>query len=747
MKKVVWITLILCSLITDAISQENTLIPRELFFNHDDDRKEFFRLNPEGNKVFYFKNIYRLGNDLFEFDVVSKKETKHTFNDGITEFYVFSSGKLLLNFRTPSSQYFGLYDIESKALSKLQPFPMERAKIYDVNARTNEAVAIVIGKENQKSIVRFNMDNEFEEIRKPEGFTELFFDENLNIVAGEKINESQGKSFYYLKNNEWTLFSEVPGNTDMTIRGVNNILSVSHDGTKVYYADNTASDITQLVAYDIEKGQRSVLLSPEKADIIPTSIIFDTTGKPQSVVSLYGRPIRYTLPNSGIEDDISLLKKQINELHFLDADSTNTIWLVENMTGGANEYYLYNRSQKKLDFLFNDYPVLDTYPKNHRSSFEISSFDGLKLPVNVYIREDLDADRNGVPDKPLPTVLYVHGGPWIGWQNNNWLITRNLHLLANRGYAVIYTDFRGAVSYGKTFIEKSNNQWGDGMVKDKKAIAEWAVDKGIAAEGKVGIFGWSYGGYAAMAGLAFAPDTYACGIAMYGISDLESFLQTDFASDSNWKKRVANIDTEEGLALAKAHSPINFIRQIKAPLLLSTGGKDQRIETKQSDLMADKMVEAGKKVTYLYYPEEGHDYRNPNSWISFWSYAEEFLSDYLGGSYLPKEATEHHPTFEVRELIENNRDAILGQWSSPSEMTFEIIKTNDRYVATVTDPGKVQILKKGAVLFNVTYESGDYVGEYTQFFDNGTTRAAPCQLELSNNVLKTNYKATYTKMN
>jgi len=746
MKKLLIITLSLISFLS-VLGQEKKLIPREVFFNNDDQRKEVFKLNPEGDKVFYFKNIYVPGNDIFAFDVKTKTEQKYSFDDAITEFYIFSKGRVLLNFRNQTSQYFSVYNLESKKLERLEPFPLQRSKIYDINTKTDEAVTIVIGQNNEKGIYKFNLKNKFEEIRKPEGFTKLFFDQKLNIIAGEKANKSLGKSFYYLKNNEWHLFSDVPGNTDMTVRGVNNILSVSNNGNKIYYSDNTASDITQLAEYDINKQEKKILLSPTKADIIPTSIIFDDNKRPISVVSLYGKPIRLQLPNSGIQEDIDMLSKEIKELHFLDANSNNKIWLVENMTGGANEYFLYNRKTKEVELLFNDYPVLDDYPKNIRHSFEVSSFDGTKLPINVYIRKDLDWNQDGIPDKPLPTILYVHGGPWIGWQNNNWLITRNLQLLANRGYAVIYSDFRGAVTYGKEFIEKSNNQWGDAMIKDKKAIANWAVKKEISISDKVGIFGWSYGGYAAMAGLALAPDTYACGIAMYGISDLESFLKTDFANNDNWKNRVADINTTEGLDLAKKHSPINYINNIESPLFLTTGGKDRRIETIQSEKMANKLTKANKKITYLYYPDEGHDYRNPDSWISFWAYAEEFLSDNLGGEFISNTTDNYKTNFEVKYKIKTNKDAIVGKWSGPGDMTFEVKKEGNNYIAKVVNPGKITILNSGFLVFNVEFKGGKYVGEYRRYFEGNNAKDDPCTLNITKDGLVASYaKIVYKKV-
>ena len=743
MKKVIIIFLGLIPL--QFFGQQDSLIPREVFFNSDD-RKEFFKLNPSGDKVFYIKNIYEIGSDLFYYDINLKNEFKISFKDKFSSYFTFNNNTLLINFRNEIGQYFGVYNIETKELKILEGIKIDRSKIYDFNRDTNEAVAIIVGKEGEKGVYKFNLDGQFQLLRKAEGFLNLYFDGNLNIVAGEKPTQNRSKSFHYLKNDEWQLLREYDFREDMFVGGVNNIVSVSKDGSRVYFSDNSSSDKTNLIEFNVQTGKETTLIEPTKADIIPASIIFDKNSKPLSVVSLFGKPHRFTIQNSNIEEHIEILQKEINELHILDQSIDNIFWLVENMNGGANEYYRYDTKTKKLKFLFNDFPRLDAFPKNYRNSFVVKSFDDLELPINVYIREDLDKDKNGIPDKPLPTILYVHGGPWVGWMNNNWLITRNLHLLANRGYVVIFTEFRSASTYGKSFLNKSNNQWGDAMVKDKKAIAEWAIKNKVAISDKIGLFGWSYGGYATMAGLSFEPDTYACGIAMYGISDLESFLQTPFANNDTWKKRVANINTSEGVELAKKHSPINYINQIKVPLLLSTGGKDQRVNFSQSHTMADKMNAAGKEVSYIYYPDEVHDYRDPKSWVSFWGFAEKFLHNSLGGSYIQFVPNEVYNNFEIKYPVLNPEDAIIGNYKAPGDIIFKIIKQNGEYIGEVIDPGKVHILKNGTVLFNVKYDGSKYIGNYRRFYENDSYDEAPCTFTLTDKGISTDYTVKYQRI-
>jgi dipeptidyl aminopeptidase/acylaminoacyl peptidase len=87
------------------------------------------------------------------------------------------------------------------------------------------------------------------------------------------------------------------------------------------------------------------------------------------------------------------------------------------------------------------------------------------------------------------------------------------------------------------------------------------------------------------------------------------------------------------IPMLKEASPINVIDQFKAPILLTTGSKDRRVPKRQIDRMATALADAGKDVTYFYYPVEGHDYRDPGSWISFWSIAEKFLANHIGGRF------------------------------------------------------------------------------------------------------------------
>jgi len=191
---------------------------------------------------------------------------------------------------------------------------------------------------------------------------------------------------------------------------------------------------------------------------------------------------------------------------------------------------------------------------------------------------------------------------------------------------VINTEFRGAAGYGREFMDKGNKAWGTEMHTDLVDIAAWAIDQGIAPEKKIGIWGWSYGGYATFAGLAFAPKVWACGISMFGVSDLEEFGHQDNADSGLWLNRTGNIKIPKDLEMLRAYSPINAVKKIKSPLLVTHGSKDNVSYQIQSDKMVDELLDKNKRVSYFIYPNEPHDYRKAESWVSFWAVAEQFFS-------------------------------------------------------------------------------------------------------------------------
>jgi dipeptidyl aminopeptidase/acylaminoacyl peptidase len=147
--------------------------------------------------------------------------------------------------------------------------------------------------------------------------------------------------------------------------------------------------------------------------------------------------------------------------------------------------------------------------------------------------------------------------------------------------------------------------------------------------------GGSYGGYATLAGLTFTPEVFACGIDIVGPSNLETLLST---IPPYWApmvkifhERMGNPETEEGLALLKAASPLHHADRITKPLLIGQGANDPRVKQSESDQIVDAMKAAQIPVTYVLYPDEGHGFAKPENSIAFFAITENFLAETIGG--------------------------------------------------------------------------------------------------------------------
>ncbi len=419
---------------------------------------------------------------------------------------------------------------------------------------------------------------------------------------------------------------------------VSELLSVSADGRELYAVDARGRDKSALKAYDLESGAERVLLADPFADVVPGGATIDPrTGAVQAVVAYFPR-MRRGFADAEVELDFRLLESvHPGDVSFAGQSDGGRRWLVRFMDGGPLDHYVWDRDAKRATPLFGDVSALEGVALAPRRPLLVPASDGLALPCDLYLPVGSDADGDGVPDRPLPTVYYVHGGPWVGFEWNNWFTNRSFQLLANRGYAVVRTEFRSAVGYGRRFMDAGDLEWGERILRDVLDVADWTVERGIADRERRAIWGWSFGGYQTHAALAFESDAFACGLSMYGLSDLVRFTDGLIAAGAGrlWVQRVGDPRTPEGRALLERHSPLFAAERVTRPLLVTHGALDARVPQEQSDLFVAALAERDHPVTYVVYPNEPHDYRSAASWIAYWAIAERFLHEHLGGRYEP----------------------------------------------------------------------------------------------------------------
>ena len=172
----------------------------------------------------------------------------------------------------------------------------------------------------------------------------------------------------------------------------------------------------------------------------------------------------------------------------------------------------------------------------------------------------------------VPLVLVIHGGPYL---RDEWGFNPTHQWLANRGYAVLSVNYRGSTGFGKAFVTAADREWGGKMHEDLIDAVDWAVARGIADRRRVGFYGASYGGYAALTAATRTPEVFACIVDIYGIANLMTFMAAipPYWGPwfSVWKNRLGDPETPEGRAFLRERSPLTYIGRAFRPILIAQG--------------------------------------------------------------------------------------------------------------------------------------------------------------------------------
>ncbi len=399
------------------------------------------------------------------------------------------------------------------------------------------------------------------------------------------------------------------------------------DNREVYAATNLGRDKTVLVRMNPATCEELELLYENDTYDI-ASISYSRRRKKLLSVYCTGHkePVRHYF-----DEEEEQLRKRI-KAHFpnerygvADTDKAERYYLIytgSDRTRGA--YWFYDAATDEARKIADLAPWIKPEEMNEMHAVTYRTRDGLTIEAYLTLPDGLTPETA----RNLPVVINPHGGPWA---RDCWGYSSEVQFLSNRGYAVLQMNFRGSTGYGRKFLEASYKQWGLRMQDDITDGAEWLIAQGIADRKRIAIYGGSYGGYAVLAGLAFTPDLYACGIDYVGVSNLFTFMQT---IPPYWRpmlemmyEQVGNPESDrEQLA---ATSPALHAENIKVPLFIAQGANDPRVNKAESDQMVEALRKRGVEVEYMVKDNEGHGFHNQENRFDFYRAMERFLQKHL----------------------------------------------------------------------------------------------------------------------
>ena len=287
-------------------------------------------------------------------------------------------------------------------------------------------------------------------------------------------------------------------------------------------------------------------------------------------------------------------------------------------------YLIYRVAEDKLERIGDQRPGHRAEQMANMELYRAKTRDAADLPVWITKVE-------GQPAGPKPAVVLVHGGPWE--RATSWHWDPEAQFLATRGYVVIEPEFRGSAGYGVKHHRAGWKQWGQRMQEDIADALKFAVDKGWVDPKRVCIAGASFGGYAALMGLAKDPDLYKCAVAWMAVSDPRMMYTVHWSDISDRSKTITMPemmgDLEKDAAMLKANAPIELASRIKSPVMLAHGLHDRRVPIVHSEKMKAALTEAGNTPEWVVYEGEGHGWRRPGTQLDFWRRVEQFLAKQL----------------------------------------------------------------------------------------------------------------------
>jgi dipeptidyl aminopeptidase/acylaminoacyl peptidase len=403
------------------------------------------------------------------------------------------------------------------------------------------------------------------------------------------------------------------------------------ENTRVYLMTNVgAPDLVRLVLFDPQtKKEEPVDSDPENRVDFSGAVFSEKTGSLVGTVYLDDTQ-RVYFRDKDFEADYQVVKKKLEgkQIAFGGSTADDRKWMiVASDDTEPGERHLYDRDTKTL---VKQYHVFDKLPRQHLAEMKpirYKSSDGLEIPAYLTLPK-------GVPAKNLPAIVVPHGGPWA---RDAFGYSPMAQFFANRGYAVLQPNFRGSTGYGEKFLNASNNQWGEKMQDDVTWGVKHLVSEGIADPKRVGILGGSYGGYAALAGVAFTPDVYAAGVSIVGPSSLLTLLESIppywEAGRKMFHMRMGDPTTPEGKKQLERQSPLFSAQKIKTPLLVIQGANDPRVKKAESDQIVIALRDRNFPVEYIVAPDEGHGFARPVNNMAMYAAIEKFLSKHLEGRF------------------------------------------------------------------------------------------------------------------
>jgi dipeptidyl aminopeptidase/acylaminoacyl peptidase len=455
--------------------------------------------------------------------------------------------------------------------------------------------------------------------------SERFFDFKVDLKgqvrAKSELNFDNGKVYIaqWLKNPDTGVWEEL-FRSYAKDRSLSEIVGFTDDPHVVFVSSAQGGDKTGIFEYDVAQrkfiepafqhklfeAENTVLMSKAPADYgrplgfayqAETSRVYWLDDHLQALseaidkaLGVTSSSVQWTDPGTGVQAPIDV---ETGASASLLGWSDDLKYVLVEKSGPAQppEYYLLTDGSQ-LSLLGKSRPWIDPASLGNTRLVEYPARDGLMIPAFLTL------PPSSFGPGPFPTLIEPHGGPWAR-DDMEWDIAGWVQYFASRGYAVLQPQFRGSEGWGQKLWRAGDGEWGQKMQDDNDDGVKWLIGQKLADPKRVAMFGYSYGGYAALAASIRPNGLYQCAVSGAGAGDLGEISRATFDNRFQREFQHPTIGGLDALAHAK---------EAQIPVLLYHGDRDQTVDIEQSRKFAAALRGAGKPVKLVEIKDMGHQY-------------------------------------------------------------------------------------------------------------------------------------------
>lgn len=544
--------------------------------------------------------------------------------------------RILFTVDADGTESFGLYGVDREGggidelvVPQVGAGGLRSAQIMDVLKAEDDIILITYNKRLAWAPDVFKMNvntgNTLPVARNPGNVATWIADHEGNVRAAVAVDKLKTEFRYRETGGDWQVLETYTFPFEESISPV----AFAYDNKRLIVQSTVGDDTASLRYYDPKSGELGEVIYNRDDVDVGGPIMSDAREK------VIGATYTSDKPHIVYFDDreqqlYSAFEQQFPD-HFVgmsswSRDEKSRIYLVSSDTDPGTYFQYVEPEDGRPEFrkLLNRMPWVEPDQMAALRPISYEARDG--LTIHGYLTLP-DAARHG--DKPYPLIVNPHGGPYN--VRDQWSFNPEHQFFADRGYAVLQVNFRGSGGYGASFVRAGYREWGGAMQNDITDGVKWAIEQGYTKQGRICIYGASYGGYATMAGLTLTPELYECGINYVGVTSIPLLFET---LPKAWRLQRPMMERQigdpgEDRERLEAASPLNYVEKIEDPVFIVHGKKDVRVDIKHAERLRDRMDELGKPYEWLVKSNEGHGFQKQENILELYGRIDDFLARHL----------------------------------------------------------------------------------------------------------------------